>query len=216
MTSLLPIFTVHWSTIMENLLRHSVHVVTEQNNILMSDISYSFQSLHHWSCYMYKNRFSLFIVTPTCIIIYRRLHYIKQQSCHSPFHSYSKKRRLSSSALTPPVALTTKRKSIHRVWAPGGQKAKSSRPSGLEVKTRQGNKQWLSAQLVKEKKQIMNRPPKARHLAKTQQVNTWIRVFNCTLMGKFCGDFFTICKCLRKYKINSCFWRLRVFSNRKI
>lgn len=49
MTSLLPevIFTVHWSAIMKNFLRHSVHVMTKQNNILMSDISYSFQSLHH-------------------------------------------------------------------------------------------------------------------------------------------------------------------------
>ncbi|XP_019849334.1 PREDICTED: zinc finger CCCH domain-containing protein 3-like [Amphimedon queenslandica] len=95
----------------------------------------------------------------------RRLHFITKQSSHSPIHSSrSKKQRLSSSALASPF---TKRKSVHRVWAPNGGKKRRARPSGLEVKTRQGNKQWLSAELIKEKKKEKSKP---QQQTKMQQV----------------------------------------------
>lgn len=71
-----------------------------------------------------------------------------KQSSHSPSPPLPKRRKLRSSIS----------KSIHKVWVPSKDRdtdngnAKDNETSrGLEVKTRQGNKQWISAALVKEK-----------------------------------------------------------------
>lgn len=88
----------------------------------------------------------------------RRLHYIKQLSSHSP--SQPKKQFFSGTAST--VTVATKKKSVNRVWVPsvetpGRPRNRRPSPSGLEVKTRQGNRQWLSAALMKEKRQTVTR-----------------------------------------------------------
>lgn len=91
---------------------------------------------------------------------FRRLHYIKKLSHHSPLPSrYPKRRRLSSSALPSPVTMTTNKKgSVHRVWVPptASTPKRKRRVSGLEIKTKQGNRQWLSSDLVKEKTKLRN------------------------------------------------------------
>lgn len=71
-----------------------------------------------------------------------------KQSSHSPSPSRPKRRKLRCSIS----------KSIHKVWVPSedgntnnGNTKDNETPCGIEVKTRQGNKQWISTALVKEK-----------------------------------------------------------------
>lgn len=71
-----------------------------------------------------------------------------KQSSHSPSPPRPKRRKLRCSIS----------KSIHKVWVPSkdrdtddGNIKDNVISHGLEVKTKQGNKQWISAALVKEK-----------------------------------------------------------------